>query len=56
MWLAEEHFIVFAWFLVNTLLLQLLEMFFGNMTHDISRIVKHSAYNHLIFVRQEIKN
>lgn len=43
------------WFLVNTFL-RLLEMLFGNMTHNISGIMEHSAYNYLIFVGQEIKN
>ncbi len=31
-------------------------MFFGDVTQNISGIMKHSAYNHFIFIRQKIKN
>ena len=44
-----------GFFLVNVFL-QLLEMFFRDMTNNIPGVVKNSAYNYFIFVRQEIKN
>ena len=44
-----------VWSLVSTFL-QLLEMFFGDMTHNIPGIMKPSAYNYFIFVWQKIKN
>ena len=53
MWPAEACFSCFPPSSLVNIFLRLLEMFFGDMPHDISGIMKYSAYNYFIFGWQE---